>query len=95
MITVTHGTNTLVGFDLDRLRSAVITALARGHADHDIKFRYWDGKAAERIVTYWSPDHHGSVDTPITTRPRAAHPGVIPNSRDVTTSPAAEVCIGS
>jgi UDP-N-acetylglucosamine 2-epimerase (non-hydrolysing) len=48
-ITVTHGTNTLVGFDLDRLRSAVVTALDRGPAE-PASIPLWDGNAAERIV---------------------------------------------
>ena len=48
-ITVTHGTNTLVGFDLDRLRDAVSTALTGGPA-MPATIPYWDGKAAERIV---------------------------------------------
>ncbi len=48
-VTVTLGTNSLVGFDLDQLRLAVTTALARpepGPADIPL----WDGHAAERIA---------------------------------------------
>ncbi len=48
-ITVTRGTNTLVGFDLDLLRSAVSNALARGRAV-PASIPGWDGNAAERIV---------------------------------------------
>lgn len=48
-VTVTRGTNTLVGFDLDRLRSAVIHALARGSAA-PASIPGWDGNAAERLV---------------------------------------------
>jgi UDP-N-acetylglucosamine 2-epimerase (non-hydrolysing) len=48
-ITVTHGTNTLVGFDLQRLQAAVRDALARGEAQ-PAAIPLWDGHAAERIV---------------------------------------------
>ncbi|HEY7628444.1 MAG TPA: UDP-N-acetylglucosamine 2-epimerase (non-hydrolyzing) [Ilumatobacteraceae bacterium] len=48
-ITVTHGTNTLVGFVLDRLGAAVATALDRGPA-RPASIPHWDGKTAERIV---------------------------------------------
>jgi UDP-N-acetylglucosamine 2-epimerase (non-hydrolysing) len=48
-VTVTHGTNTLVGFDLDRLRDAVSAAL-HGAAASPAAIPFWDGKAAERIV---------------------------------------------
>ena len=48
-ITVTHGTNALVGFDLDRLRDAVFAALQSGDAS-PAAIPFWDGKAGERIV---------------------------------------------
>lgn len=48
-VTVTCGTNTLVGFDLDRLSSAIADALAKGDAA-PAAIPLWDGRAAERIV---------------------------------------------
>ena len=67
-ITVTHGTNTLVGFDLDRLRAAVTTALDRGHAE-PASIPLWDGKAAERIVDVLAAGRpHVQWIPPITTQ---------------------------
>jgi len=48
-ITVTAGTNTLVGFDMPRLQAAVGSALSKGDALPAV-IPMWDGKAAERIV---------------------------------------------
>ncbi|MEO7371366.1 MAG: UDP-N-acetylglucosamine 2-epimerase, partial [Ilumatobacteraceae bacterium] len=48
-ITLTHGTNTLVGFDLERLRSAVSLALTSSRPSLPA-IPLWDGGAAERIV---------------------------------------------
>ncbi|MCB9889945.1 MAG: UDP-N-acetylglucosamine 2-epimerase (non-hydrolyzing) [Planctomycetes bacterium] len=48
-VTVSLGTNTLVGFDLDRVSAAIADALDRGDAAPDA-IPLWDGHAAERIV---------------------------------------------
>ncbi|MGB8861773.1 MAG: UDP-N-acetylglucosamine 2-epimerase (non-hydrolyzing) [Ilumatobacteraceae bacterium] len=48
-ITVSHGTNTLVGFDMSRLEDAVRHALGKGEA-RPASIPLWDGHAAERIV---------------------------------------------
>ena len=48
-VTVSLGTNTLVGFDLDRMSEAIHAALAKGPAS-PAAIPFWDGHAAERIV---------------------------------------------
>jgi UDP-N-acetylglucosamine 2-epimerase (non-hydrolysing) len=48
-ITLTHGTNTLVGFDMERLRSATSAALSSPRPAVPA-IPLWDGHAAERIV---------------------------------------------
>lgn len=48
-ITVTEGTNTIVGTDADKIRAAVEDVLACGGKSGRIP-GLWDGKAAERIV---------------------------------------------
>ncbi|MCB0956560.1 MAG: UDP-N-acetylglucosamine 2-epimerase (non-hydrolyzing) [Ilumatobacteraceae bacterium] len=48
-VTVTLGTNTLVGFDLGRMSQAIADALDRGDAA-PAAIPFWDGRAAERIV---------------------------------------------
>ncbi len=48
-VTVTLGTNTLVGFDMPRLQAAVHTALT-GPAAVPASIPMWDGQAADRIV---------------------------------------------
>ena len=47
-VTVTRGTNTLVGFDREAILSAAGDALARGRRPADIPL--WDGHACERIA---------------------------------------------
>jgi UDP-N-acetylglucosamine 2-epimerase (non-hydrolysing) len=47
--TVTHGTNTVVGFDADKIRREVERALS-GEVRPVGAHRLWDGRAAERIV---------------------------------------------
>jgi UDP-N-acetylglucosamine 2-epimerase (non-hydrolysing) len=47
-VTVTRGTNTLVGFDPETIVAAARTALARPHPSAPIPL--WDGRACERIV---------------------------------------------
>jgi len=47
-VTITHGTNHLVGFADDAIRAAAADALATGRAEHSIEL--WDGRASERIV---------------------------------------------
>ena len=52
-ITVTHGTNQLVGRDLKRLRARATEVLERGQSADDankIRVPLWDGHAAERIA---------------------------------------------
>jgi UDP-N-acetylglucosamine 2-epimerase (non-hydrolysing) len=48
-ITVTHGTNVLVGRDLDRLR-AETRRIVRGEAKSSSAIPLWDGQAAQRIA---------------------------------------------
>ena len=48
-ITVSLGTNTLVGFDMRRLEAAVRAALAKGDAS-PASIPLWDGHTADRIV---------------------------------------------
>ncbi len=48
-ITVTEGTNTIVGTDADKIRSAVNVVLGNGGNGGRVP-EYWDGRAAERIV---------------------------------------------
>lgn len=48
-ITITMGTNILVGRDLDRLR-AEIRKIVQGHVNRPVAIPLWDGKAAERIA---------------------------------------------
>lgn len=48
-ITVTEGTNTIVGTDTDKIRRAVDEVLSNGGKAGCIP-EYWDGRAAERIV---------------------------------------------
>ena len=47
-ITVTHGTNTVVGFDRDAILSAALDALVRPHVSAGIPL--WDGHACGRIA---------------------------------------------
>ncbi|MCG5512070.1 non-hydrolyzing UDP-N-acetylglucosamine 2-epimerase [Ectothiorhodospira shaposhnikovii] len=57
-ITVTEGTNTLVGNQPEAIMGAVTQALAQPAKSGRIP-EYWDGKAAERIAAVlkgWSPD---------------------------------------
>jgi UDP-N-acetylglucosamine 2-epimerase (non-hydrolysing) len=49
-ITVTEGTNTLIGGDMDLLQSELERVL-RGEGKHGRKPELWDGKAGERIAT--------------------------------------------
>lgn len=49
-ITVTEGTNALVGDDPRRLRQALDAALASKRAEHPRRPALWDGHAAERVV---------------------------------------------
>jgi UDP-N-acetylglucosamine 2-epimerase (non-hydrolysing) len=48
-VTLTHGTNRLVGNDPDRIRRAFVSAL-RGDWPRAREIPLWDGKAAERIA---------------------------------------------
>lgn len=48
-VTVDEGTNTIVGVDPDRIRSAAAQMLA-GHGKPGQRPQFWDGRAAERIV---------------------------------------------
>ena len=48
-ITVSEGTNTIVGTDVDKIRSAVDDILCNGGKGGCVP-EYWDGRAAERIV---------------------------------------------
>jgi len=48
-ITVTEGTNTIVGTDVDKIRSAVNEVLDNGGKGGCVP-EFWDGRAAERIV---------------------------------------------
>jgi UDP-N-acetylglucosamine 2-epimerase (non-hydrolysing) len=47
-VTVTRGTNTLVGFDRENIISAARDSLARGRRPCEIPF--WDGRACDRIA---------------------------------------------
>lgn len=49
-VTITEGTNTLVGTDRDRIVAESQKILA-GHGKHGRVPKYWDGKSAERIIT--------------------------------------------
>lgn len=49
-ITVTEGTNTIVGTDADKIRQAVNEVLSSGGKAGRVP-EYWDGKAAQRIVS--------------------------------------------
>ncbi|MGF1529317.1 MAG: non-hydrolyzing UDP-N-acetylglucosamine 2-epimerase [Candidatus Competibacterales bacterium] len=53
-ITLTLGTNTLVGRDIPRLHQLVDEVLSHGGKTGQIP-EYWDGRAAERIVEILSP----------------------------------------
>jgi UDP-N-acetylglucosamine 2-epimerase (non-hydrolysing) len=53
-ITVTRGTNTLVGFDRGAIVSGAVEALARGRRPAEIPL--WDGRACERIAEVLSGD---------------------------------------
>lgn len=57
-ITITHGTNQLVGRDLKRLRSAASQVLSRSRAVEHIRTRIplWDGRAAKRIARVITSD---------------------------------------
>ena len=48
-VTITNGSNTLVGNDPDRIRGAAKIALTTDRVTYN-KPEFWDGKAAERIV---------------------------------------------
>lgn len=48
-ITITEGTNTIVGTDPAKIMQCVDEVLANGGKSGRIP-EYWDGKAAERIV---------------------------------------------
>jgi UDP-N-acetylglucosamine 2-epimerase (non-hydrolysing) len=48
-ITITHGTNVLVGRDLDRLKTELHRVLT-GHTKMPAPIPLWDGHAAERIA---------------------------------------------
>lgn len=59
-ITVTHGTNQVVGLDQARILTAVDKILAEGLPPHRIP-PLWDGQAAQRIVEVMiSAEKHGS-----------------------------------
>ena len=63
-VTVTVGTNTVVGRDAGRLREAIESVLAGGGAPAGGRPHLWDGRAAERIARVLTPDgcygHAGS-----------------------------------
>ena len=63
--TVTHGTNTVVGFDPDNIRSEVEWALS-GEVRPVLAHRLWDGRAAERIIrilrAYFETGRAGDCD---------------------------------
>lgn len=64
-ITVTHGTNTLVGRDVAAIRTGVADILA-GRGKRGRVPERWDGKAAERIAAHlagWLLARHGRHDT--------------------------------
>ena len=54
-ITVTHGTNQLVGIDGDRIRLAAAEALARPVQPR--RPPLWDGHAAERVAAVLTAEH--------------------------------------
>lgn len=48
-ITVTHGTNQLVGLDTEKIVDEGLRALEAGSVNHDVP-ELWDGRASERIL---------------------------------------------
>jgi UDP-N-acetylglucosamine 2-epimerase (non-hydrolysing) len=67
-ITATLGTNTLVGHDMDRLRSEVAGVLAGNYRKGQVP-PLWDGQAAERIAaavnTWQASDRRPRTATPV------------------------------
>jgi UDP-N-acetylglucosamine 2-epimerase (non-hydrolysing) len=57
-ITLTHGTNTLVGRDPERLASAIRSALTAPHREASA-IPLWDGHAADRLVAVILRNHSG------------------------------------
>jgi len=53
-ITISEGTNSLVGNDPDKIRSAIFNVLRSGNPKEK-KLKYWDGKTAKRIIKILSP----------------------------------------
>lgn len=53
-ITISEGTNYLVGNDPDKIRSIIFNVLRNGNLQKK-KPKYWDGKTAERIIKILSP----------------------------------------
>jgi UDP-N-acetylglucosamine 2-epimerase (non-hydrolysing) len=49
-ITLTEGTNTLIGHDWDKLRACVVDVLADAYPLPSAPVPYWDGRAGERIL---------------------------------------------
>jgi UDP-N-acetylglucosamine 2-epimerase (non-hydrolysing) len=49
-ITISHGTNHLVGFDRQRIKTVASKLLSDEYANEDCSLELWDGHTAERIV---------------------------------------------